>query len=328
MNTIQNGSDLITTMTDFAKSNYSRNSLNFKNYLLFLLVLIASGSCLIFFEWLFLGLLLCTVGVGGLVFIFPAYYVDNDGLTGNKKFLNLVKKGVLCEFVTNHDEKWFWIRLFVPASSMVYVEDYTKEFIKYSTWHFFPGTQDYTCYVNVLPILPETNRSTLSNDLESILKNNLSSSIIRLPNDIAEKAKDLSEVYLYLYVVENSLRIFIRGVAMRNFGDNYFPLLKISRDIQKSLTIRKENEEKNKWLSLRGNEELFYLDFKDLATVIGENWDIFKGHFDSQHWIRTKIEELANIRNLVAHNNSFIDQHNKDVLRINFHQILKQIGNA
>jgi hypothetical protein len=217
-----------------------------------------------------------------------------------------------------------WI--FVPPTNAIYEGEGVKDFISHMVERFLQSNIYSVCYVQIYTMAPRISTNKLTNDLDEILKNNLYSSVVSLPNDIAEKARDLSEVYLYLYVVENSLRMFIRDVAMRSFGSNYFPQLKITRDIQKSLAIRKENEEKNKWLSLRGNEDLFYLDFKDLATIIGENWELFKGHFDSQSWIRTKIEELANIRNLVAHNNSFIDQHNKDVLRINYHQILKQIA--
>lgn len=319
----------MVAMLEFAQRRQQIYLLNLKNRVLATVVILVSAILLTLFygqEWPFY---IIAVTIFGLMFILiPLSFKENSepNYYENKEFLNLTKGGVLCNFNWYHDEKQFLVEIFVPAGNMVFNKLGPINLITYTIRHFYAWAASYECYMGIYPIVPQTSVSKLSNDLDLILKNNLYATAVSLPNDIAEKAKDLSEVYLYLYVVENSLRMFIRDVAMRNFGSNYFPQLKITRDIQKSLAVRKENEEKNKWLSLRGSEELFYLDFKDLATVIGENWELFKGYFDSQPWIKTKIEELANIRNLVAHNNSFIDQHNKDVLRINYHQILKQIA--
>lgn len=57
------------------------------------------------------------------------------------------------------------------------------------------------------------------------------------------------------------------------------------------------------------------------------NWDLFKDYFPDQNWITTKIREMADCRNLVAHN-SFIDNHGRDVLKTDYVSILKQIDNA
>jgi hypothetical protein len=77
----------------------------------------------------------------------------------------------------------------------------------------------------------------------------------------------------------------------------------------------------------RGNNPLFYLDFKDLGTLILNNWESFKTYFPNQAWISAKIEELAHCRNLVAHN-SYLGKHERDVIRVNFDSIVKQIGSA
>ena len=140
-----------------------------------------------------------------------------------------------------------------------------------------------------------------------------------LPDDIIQKGKDMAEVYFYLYCVENSLRLFIEKVAKDRLGENYFGQLKISKE------IRKQQESKHKWLRLRGDSEIFYLDFKDFGTLIQNNWDLFSPFFPDQSWILTKINELAECRNLVAHN-SFIGRHEREVIKVNYHSILKQLG--
>jgi hypothetical protein len=54
---------------------------------------------------------------------------------------------------------------------------------------------------------------------------------------------------------------------------------------------------------------------------------LFKPYFPQQSWIATKIDELGNCRNLVAHN-SYLGKHERDVIRVNFNSIIKQISSA
>jgi hypothetical protein len=103
--------------------------------------------------------------------------------------------------------------------------------------------------------------------------------------------------------------------------------LNTSKSVKNAIAMRKQNEQLNKWMSVRGGSDLFYLDFKDLADVITNNWPLFSGCFPDQAWIRTKIEEMANCRNLVAHN-SYLQEHERDVLRTNFTSIIRQVGGA
>lgn len=166
---------------------------------------------------------------------------------------------------------------------------------------------------------------TLLGDLDSVTET-ISKEIISkiLPEDIKTKGKEMAEAYLYLYCVENSLRLFIEKVAKDKFGDNYFSSLKIKKEIERSIDYRKQEESRNKWLRFRGDSELFYLDFKDLGAIIQNNWDLFSSYFPNQSWILTKIDELSECRNLVAHN-SFIEKHEKEVIRVDYNSILRQL---
>lgn len=145
-----------------------------------------------------------------------------------------------------------------------------------------------------------------------------------IPEDLTSKGKEMTEAYYYLYIVENSLRIFIEKLAIHEYGDDFCSRLQIPNDVQKSMNLRKRQESKHAWISLRGNSELFYLDFKDLGTLILNNWELFKNVFPSQSWISTKIDEMGECRNLVAHN-SYISEHERDLIRVNFKSIIKQI---
>ena len=88
--------------------------------------------------------------------------------------------------------------------------------------------------------------------------------------------------------------------------------------------MRKSQEESKKWLPLRGGNDLFYLDFTELADIIINNWDYFKNFIPDQNWIKVKMQEMYDIRCLVAHN-SFISDENIQLLDITTKQIIKQL---
>jgi hypothetical protein len=148
---------------------------------------------------------------------------------------------------------------------------------------------------------------------------------VNLPADLLLKSQEMAQVYLYLYIVENALRLFIESVASEKSDTADLSQLAIPANVRNRIASRKQNEEKNKWMSVRGGSDLFYVDFKELADIVTNNWTIFGSYFPDQAWIKTKVEEMANCRNLIAHN-SYVDDHDRDVIRTNFRSILLQIG--
>lgn len=164
------------------------------------------------------------------------------------------------------------------------------------------------------------------NDLEIQVKN-ASNNILKkiLPNDIIVKGLEMSEAYTYLYSVENSLRLFIDIVLKEKYGQDYFDKITIVRSLKNTINSRKENSNNKKWLSVRGDNNLFYLDFKDLGTIIENNWEIFKEYFGTQGFILPKIEEMAECRNLIAHN-SYIGKTERDLIKSYYNSIIMQVS--
>lgn len=169
--------------------------------------------------------------------------------------------------------------------------------------------------------------ATMVEELEETVKKIAGPSMIQLPKDILDKGKEMSEVYLYLYCVENSVRIFVETVGKKNFGDAYFAKLSMPISIKKGIQMRREQESRNQWLRVRGESDIYYLDFKDLGTLITHNWDIFKAYFPDQPWISSKIDELGNCRNLIAHN-SYVEEHEKNLIKVYYTSIIRQINSA
>lgn len=155
--------------------------------------------------------------------------------------------------------------------------------------------------------------------------NSISGKILReiIPEDIKIKGYHMAEVYTYLYSVENSLRLFIEKVCKEIYGETYFNQITVTRALQTTIKNRQESAESKKWLSIRGNE-LFYLDFKDLGGLIDSNWELFKKYFPNRDFIIPKLNEMADCRNLIAHN-SYIGDTERNLIKTYYNVILKQI---
>ncbi len=165
--------------------------------------------------------------------------------------------------------------------------------------------------------------------IETIQKdlNNRSLKIISeiLPKDLIQKGKEMAEVYTLIYCIENSLRLFVDNIFREKYGIDYMEKIEINNDIKKKIKKRKFQESKNLWLPFRGDNDLFYMDFYELGLLIQNNWEQFKNIFPSQSWILVKLKEIVTIRNYIAHN-SYFEKDEKNILKLYYTQILKQIG--
>lgn len=146
-----------------------------------------------------------------------------------------------------------------------------------------------------------------------------------IPEDVLVKGKEMMKVYLYLYAIENYLRLFIERICVKAHGQDYFSKLTLTKTIRETITGRKKSEQVNRWISVRGDSDLFYLDFIELSALIQNNWELFKGYFPDQSWISSKLNELYGIRNLVAHN-SYVGEHERNILQVTFRSIVKQLN--
>lgn len=219
------------------------------------------------------------------------------------------------------------INFYVPIEFIDQIDEKEKELILKICDLVMPKEVGFdVTEIEIGPILDNISANqSLEDDLEQIANNQSYTIVQSLPQDIKYKGKEMSEVYSYLYCIENTLRLFIEQIGKNNFGNAFFENLTISSSVRKKIEQRREEENKNQWLCIRGNSDLFYLDFKELGDIIVNNWLIFKGFFPEQAFVTSKINELARCRNLIAHN-SMITQSEKDLLRLYYNQFLSQIN--
>lgn len=269
-------------------------------------------------------------------FAFFAAAMYSDEFFQKRKLVLMLSKNCETVFVTEERqhiiyytegpkyqmENYFITELYVPVVNLKYSSSDVVSTLKYVLTTLEPN---YKHVVTIYPIAPATESfDSLHDNLLELMQHELN--VSWLPEDIYDKSLEMSETYLYLYCIENTLRKFIGDAFINKYGMNYNDQITVPHSVKKKITDRKSSETQNKWLSQRGDDFLFYLDFKELADLILNNWnDVFKDHFPSQQWISIKIDELGNIRNLVAHN-SYINTHDKRVLVTNYHSIVRQLG--
>jgi len=164
----------------------------------------------------------------------------------------------------------------------------------------------------------------LEDDIEELSHSFEETEDFIIPDDVLTKGKEMMGVYYYLYAIENYIRLFIEKVCISVYGQDYISNINLPNTIKNTIIGRKRNEEKNRWVSIRGDSDLFYIDFVELGALIQNNWYLFEEYFPEQAWIISKLGELYSIRNLVAHN-SYVGEHERNILQVYFRSIIKQL---
>lgn len=111
----------------------------------------------------------------------------------------------------------------------------------------------------------------------------------------------MGQVYVAIHCLENSVRNVIRKVLKDTLGAQWWDKA-ASTPMKKTVIDRKSREAKNKWLTSRGADELNYIDWGDLVTLIRKFPREFEAFIGNTKFAELKLEELENLRNTIAHN--------------------------
>ena len=120
-------------------------------------------------------------------------------------------------------------------------------------------------------------------------------------DEFINEANENTEIYPYIYVLENSLRKLILG-RFKDEKEWWNNPKFVHKDIQDYAKKIQEVEKKYKWMDKRGSHPIYYINLEHLFKIIEKNWTHFKKTFDDLGHLRTWIAEITPIRNLVAHN--------------------------
>jgi len=163
----------------------------------------------------------------------------------------------------------------------------------------------------------------LNKDISVIEKANINITPFLQTTDI-EGARKMAELYVILHCFENSVRNFIEKVLTDKHGADWWDKAKNS-DLEKKYKERREKETKQKWLSPRGASPLFYLDWGDLVKIIRKFEADFNPFINNMKFVELRLDELENLRNVIAHNGIITASDDFDRVILHFKDWCKQI---
>jgi len=167
-------------------------------------------------------------------------------------------------------------------------------------------------------ILTEEALDKAGRNNKLIQNSNLDPEVVkRLPFELLDseqliKARQMATVYTLITAFENSVRSFVQKKLMELHKEDWWEK-GVSDAVRKKAESRKEEEEKIKWHTQRGDDLMSYLEFGDLSSIIFKNWISFEPHLQTQDWVSSILKPLERSRNVLMHSGELS---NPDVERV------------
>ncbi len=130
---------------------------------------------------------------------------------------------------------------------------------------------------------------------------------------VLEEARQMAAVYPLLYVLENSMREFIRRLVDARRGITWWTTL-APASVRTKILGRMTDEQRNAWHQRRGDHPIDYLDLNELTSVVRNNLDIFVPDFlPDLPWFEQFVNELYQSRCVLCHMNPLLGDNIQDV---------------
>jgi hypothetical protein len=129
---------------------------------------------------------------------------------------------------------------------------------------------------------------------------------INLPPRKVQEAKRMGEIYPYIYVLENSVREFIKTVLEEHHGKQWWSSC-ASKDALSKATERQNKQGQARYYGAKAPHPIYLVDLDDLRNLIIRNWKDFEPKLpklpNTQAWVINILQMIEETRNIVAHNN-------------------------
>jgi hypothetical protein len=170
------------------------------------------------------------------------------------------------------------------------------------------------------------DRAGRVNNISSELDKNIADRLsINLLDEVqVNKARKMATVYTAIASFENIVREFISKKLLEEVGESWWEIC-VSDKIRLKATSRREEENKIRWHTPRGDAFINYTEFGDITSIISQNWVMFEAHLQSIDWVRQLINTLERSRNVIMHSGEL---QNEDIERIgtSIRDWIRQVG--
>lgn len=182
------------------------------------------------------------------------------------------------------------------------------------------------------PLAPESEGGGLHTTMEQQISDFAASriDIVNIPFLSEEDKQDvrrMAELYMLLFCLENSVRRLIEHVLSKSHGKDWWDQV-ASASMKRKHETRLENENVNKWLPARsGVGPLYSIDWSDLVTIIRKYEAAFLPFIGSIGFMH-RIEDLGQLRHVIAHNGVLRDQRHIERINIYLADWIEQISES
>lgn len=147
-----------------------------------------------------------------------------------------------------------------------------------------------------------------------------------LDEELVIKAQKMAIVYTAICAFENTVRQFVSKKLLENKGENWWAE-NVSDKIRNRAESRRDEENKIRWHTPRGDSIINYTEFGDLLSIMRhpDNWLYFEPHLVSIEWADQIIKTLERSRNVIMHSGELVNQ---DIERIGMYirDWINQVG--
>mgnify|MGYP000989188100 CR=1 FL=1 len=145
-----------------------------------------------------------------------------------------------------------------------------------------------------------------------------------LDDEYISSSKLMATVYTAISAFENTIREFVVKILIENKGENWWEDC-VSEKIRNKAETRKEQEDKVRWHTQRGDSLINYTDFGDLASIMNNNLELFSDHIVSIEWARNIIATVERSRNVIMHSGE-LSARDIERIGINIRDWISQVG--
>lgn len=145
-----------------------------------------------------------------------------------------------------------------------------------------------------------------------------------LDDEYISSSKLMATVYTAISAFENTIREFVVKILIENKGENWWKDC-VSEKIRNKAETRKEQEDKVRWHTQRGDSLINYTEFGDLASIMNNNLELFSDHIVSIEWARNIIATVERSRNVIMHSGE-LSARDIERIGINIRDWISQVG--
>jgi hypothetical protein len=149
-------------------------------------------------------------------------------------------------------------------------------------------------------------------------------SVAILDDAFVGPAKQMAAVYVAVAAFENSARDLVTRVLLERAGETWWDDC-VSEKVRTHCKNRREEEERNRYHTQRGDAPIVYTELKHLVNIIRANWEFFEPFLPSPEWTTSVFDAIERSRHVIMHS-GVLDREDVERLGINIRDWVKQVG--